>query len=71
MNRREFLQLAGYGSLGAMMLPSVGEGARGPLVPSKAPFGKRLNILILMTDEQRAIQHWPQSWADRNLKSLN
>jgi choline-sulfatase len=35
------------------------------------PFGKPLNILILMTDEQRAVQHWPRSWADRNLKSLS
>jgi hypothetical protein len=71
MNRREFLRLAGYGSLGAMILPSCGQGASGPMIPSRAPFGKPLNILILMTDEQRAVQHWPQSWADRNLKSLN
>ena len=71
MNRREFLRLAGYGSLGALMLPSCGQGASGPLIPSKPPFGKPLNILILMTDEQRAVQHWPQSWAHRNLRSLN
>src|SRR5271170_4334735 len=71
MNQREFLRLAGYGSLGALMLPSCGQGASGPLIPSKPPFGKPLNILILMTDEQRAVQHWPQSWAHRNLRSLN
>jgi choline-sulfatase len=71
MNRRQFLRLAGYGSLGAMILPGMGQAAGEPRIPSKPPFGKRLNILILMTDEQRAVQHWPQSWAHRNLKSLN
>ncbi|HKD66310.1 MAG TPA: sulfatase-like hydrolase/transferase [Candidatus Binataceae bacterium] len=38
---------------------------------SKSPFDQRLNILILMTDEQRAVQHWPESWANDNLKSLD
>lgn len=69
MKRRDFLRLAGYGSLGAMILPGVGQAARNPRIPTKSPFGK-LNILILMTDEQRAVQHWPQWWAERNLKSL-
>jgi choline-sulfatase len=50
-----------------MIPPGVGRGARG----KKGPFGKPPNILILMTDEQRAVQHWPARWAERNLKSLN
>ncbi len=71
MNRREFLRLAGYGSLGAMMLPDVNRAAQRRQIPSRPSFGKRLNILILMTDEQRAVQHWPESWAHDNLKSLD
>ena len=46
----------------------VGRAARRSKGP---PFGKPLNIVILMTDEQRAVQHWPARWAERNLKSLN
>ena len=71
MNRREFLRLAGYGSLGAMMLPTVGYGGVESSARAASPFGRPPNILILMTDEQRAVQHWPAWWATRNLKSLN
>jgi choline-sulfatase len=69
MNRRELLRLAG-GTLSALMLPRVARGAQ-PLLKPKPPFGTPLNILILMTDEQRAVQHWPASFAERNLPSLN
>jgi choline-sulfatase len=71
MNRREFLRLAGCGSLGALLLPAAGKAEQGWRLPSRPPFGKRLNILILMTDEQRAVQHWPESWAHDHLKSLD
>src|SRR5277367_2319966 len=71
MNRREFIRLAAYGGLAAMIPSGVGQGTRGSPVPPGTPFGERLNILILMTDEQRAVQHWPESWASQNLRSLN
>src|SRR5262249_14851569 len=69
MNRRKFLRLAGYGGLGAVMASSASRCGQGS--SSKSPFDQRLNILILMTDEQRAVQHWPESWANDNLKSLD
>lgn len=31
---------------------------------------KRPNILILMTDQQRAAQHWPADWVAKNLRSV-
>lgn len=31
---------------------------------------KRPNILILMTDQQRATQHWPSGWVEKNLPSV-
>lgn len=63
MDRRRLLHLAGIGGLAAL------------------PFGKKiyagsrhrqkpLNIILLITDEQRAIQYWPQHWARRHLHSF-
>jgi arylsulfatase A-like enzyme len=34
------------------------------------PFKKRPNILFLMTDQERSIQHFPEGWADKNLPAL-
>ncbi|MET0626672.1 MAG: sulfatase-like hydrolase/transferase, partial [Pyrinomonadaceae bacterium] len=31
---------------------------------------RRPNILILMTDQQRAEQHWPAGWVEKNLPSV-
>lgn len=31
---------------------------------------KKPNILILMTDEQRHVMHWPKGWAEQNLPSM-
>jgi arylsulfatase A-like enzyme len=31
---------------------------------------RRPNILILMTDQQRAVQHWPAGWVKKNLPSV-
>ncbi|MGO9452419.1 MAG: sulfatase-like hydrolase/transferase [Candidatus Binataceae bacterium] len=72
MNRRDFLKLAGWGGLGALLLQDVGCGGGGSQAASSTlPFKKPPNILILMTDEQRAAQHWPAGFADANLPSLN
>ena len=35
------------------------------------PKFQRPNIIILMTDQQRAIQHFPDSWVQQNLPNLN
>ncbi len=69
MNRREFLRLAGLGGLGAI-IPGAGIGARIQAARFE-PMLERPNILILMTDEQRAARDWPAGWADANLPSLN
>jgi arylsulfatase A-like enzyme len=69
MNRRKFLKLAGLGGLGAM-LPGAGYGGVRDLISRTAPMLDKPNILILMTDEQRAARDWPAGWADANLPSL-
>lgn len=37
---------------------------------SWGPFKKRPNILLLMTDQQRRIRHFPEGWAEKNLPGL-
>ena len=69
MNRRKFLKLAGLGGLGAM-LAGAGYGGVRDLISRTAPMLDKPNILILMTDEQRAVRDWPAGWADANLPSL-
>jgi len=31
---------------------------------------KALNIIVLMTDQERHHMHWPQGWAEKNLPGL-
>jgi len=69
VDRRKFLKLAGLGGLGAM-LPGAGHAGIRDLISRTAPMLDKPNILILMTDEQRATRDWPAGWADANLPSL-
>lgn len=34
-------------------------------------FPEKPNILIIITDQQRAYQHWPEGWAEKNLPSMS
>ena len=52
------------------MLPGAGYGGVRDLISRTAPMLDKPNILILMTDEQRAARDWPTGWADANLPSL-
>ena len=52
------------------MLPGAGYGWVRDLISRTAPMLDKPNILILVTDEQRAARDWPAGWADANLPSL-
>ncbi len=52
------------------MLPGAGYGGIRDLISPSVPMLDKPNILILMTDEQRAARDWPPGWADANLPSL-
>ncbi len=34
-------------------------------------FPQKPNILIIMTDQQRAYQHWPEGWPEKNLPAMS
>ena len=67
LSRRRFLQEGGAALAAGLVLPSVSAAAapRRRLRPS--PPLTRPNIVILMTDQERYPQHWPDGWADANL----
>jgi choline-sulfatase len=66
LNRRELLQKGATLAGGALALGKVpGAWAKGqkPPVPG-------MNIVVFISDQERAIQHFPRGWAQRNLPGL-
>jgi hypothetical protein len=65
ITRREMLGIGGAGLAAAAIgaAPIVGKSQTGSL--RRAP-----NIVVLMTDQERAVMHWPPGWAEKNLPSL-
>jgi arylsulfatase A-like enzyme len=41
-----------------------------PRIASPAPRVAGMNVLVFLTDQQRAIQHFPRGWARRNMPAL-
>ena len=69
LSRRQFVQGAAALAAGVALpaLPGVADaradqGAEGAGRPSKRP-----NLVILVTDQERFPQHWPEGWADEHL----
>ncbi len=68
LNRREFLKTAGALMVGgalSLAAPSLVRGAR--LSRSRDLLPQHPNFLILITDQERSPQHWPQGWAETSL----
>jgi len=70
ISRRKFLQATGALLAAGATLPAaasaVGQTVSVPL-HAPAEFPTHPNILILITDQERAPQHWPAGWGDANL----
>jgi choline-sulfatase len=74
MSRRKFL--GGMGSsiaLGSLAYAGwrgfrLGSASASPLNPLN---GKRPNIILIVTDQERYPQHWPEGWAEANLPAHN
>lgn len=72
VTRRQFIKRSATGAFGAAALGaalnsdpfiSSAEAAK----PKTKFINKRPNILIIMTDQERYPQYWPEGWADENL----
>lgn len=73
LTRRDFLGAAGValaGSALALANPSSGQAqsVRGGTIPTP---GKRPNIILIITDQERYPQHWPEGWAADKLLAHN
>jgi len=69
LSRRQFVQGAAALTVGFALpaFPGVAasrgeQGSQGSGRPSKRP-----NLVILITDQERYPQHWPEGWANENL----
>ena len=73
LTRRDFLGAAGVALVGTTLAfvtpagaqPQSGQGGTIP-VP-----GKRPNIILMITDQERQPQHWPADWVAKNLPAHN
>lgn len=65
-NRRELLQKGATLAGGAWALGKV----PGAWAAASKPSVKGMNIVVFITDQERAIQHFPPGWAHRNLPGL-
>ena len=60
---------------GAGVLMSAGATAAGAeALAKRAPTGRQvagMNVLVFLTDQQRAVQHFPPGWTQRNMPGLH
>ncbi len=66
LNRRELLQRGAALAGGALALGKV----PGAWAAGQKPPVSGMNIVVFISDQERAIQHFPRGWAQRNLPGL-
>src|SRR5271155_3186484 len=79
ITRRQLLR-AGAGvaavlSGGSLVAPALAAGESNEAAVQVAPresgrLPKAPNVIVLMTDQERHMMHWPQGWAEKNLPAL-
>jgi arylsulfatase A-like enzyme len=67
LTRRRLLGALGTGLVGLAAPALVAGRAQAPLVRRAAALPARPNILLIVTDQERAPRHWPAGWAEANL----
>ncbi|HOW64937.1 MAG TPA: sulfatase-like hydrolase/transferase [Candidatus Paceibacterota bacterium] len=75
VSRRSFIRKGGAALAAELTMPAIpveaaSQGHPNPKPgrhPNLKPSPTRPNLLILITDQERFPQHWPEGWADRNL----
>jgi arylsulfatase A-like enzyme len=75
ITRAELLKAAAAAGTGAALLGASGAAARprtrvGPYRATANNPIEGMNVLVFMTDQQRAIQHFPREWAKRNMPGV-
>ena len=70
--RREFLKkglavMGGVAASGVLGSATVGRAAKGAVGGPGAGGNKRPNIVLIITDQQRQAQHWPDGWIEEHI----
>jgi choline-sulfatase len=68
ISRRGFLGRSAA-SVGSLSLAGLASGAAGAEAAAQASLSG-MNVVMFITDQERAIQHFPRGWAQRNLPGL-
>jgi choline-sulfatase len=63
LNRRQLLQSAAAAAPALLLTRAAANAQSGPSAAGK-------NVVLFITDQERAIQHFPRGWAERNLPGL-
>jgi choline-sulfatase len=70
VSRRRFLQRSAA-TAGSLWLGGLAAGPMRAFGASKPPANiAGMNVVMFLTDQERAIQHFPLGWAERNLPGL-
>lgn len=70
VSRRRFLQRSAV-TAGSLWLGGLAAGPAGALGQTKPPANLAgMNVVMFLTDQERAIQHFPLGWAEQNLPGL-
>lgn len=73
LTRRDFLGAAGAAFIGASLAFANSSHSQAQLAPNgtiPVP-GKRPNLILIITDQERYPQHWPANWVTKNLPAHN
>src|ERR1700759_5214705 len=72
LTRADLLKTAAAGAGGLLGGGATPAGAEALAKP--APSGRKvagMNVLVFLTDQQRAVQHFPVGWTERNMPGLH
>ena len=72
MTRGDLLKTAAAGA--GVLMGAGGTAAGADALAKRAPAGREvagMNVLLFLTDQQRAVQHFPPGWTKRNMPGLH
>lgn len=68
---RHFIAICSYSLLSSLLLNSCStlEGNKEDSLSASPDNKKKMNIIVILTDQERYPTHWPEGWAEKNLVS--
>jgi choline-sulfatase len=70
ITRAQLLKAAAVATPGLVLGGQAAQAARPPHAGGAGAMPAGMNVLVFLTDQQRAIQHFPPGWSERNLPGL-